>query len=241
MDNKDPQRLGRLKVSCESIYGKNVPPYWAWPKVSFAGNQIGLFAIPEIGDGIYVECEGGNPKYPIWGGGWWSKPGAVSEVPMTARKSPPTNRVLQTRSGHMIELDDTPGEEKIKITDKSGNHILIDSTTKNEEHLVQNNKIDNVTVDKQETIGANKISDITNNKEETIGGNKTSDITGDKTETVGGDWMITVVGNATIKATNIFLDDKVSTPDGVITGKSICHFTGLVHADKSLTVKASKL
>ncbi len=193
VDNRDPEMLGRLKVCCPALYGDDVPHYWAWPKVPFAGNQIGFFAIPEIGDALYIECEGGNPKYPIWTGGWWSKPNSASEVPEVARLSPPTNRVWQTSSGHRIELDDTPGSEKIKITDKSGNYIKIDS------------------------------------------------VNSDKEENIGGDWNVTVTGTATVIAQTIILDDGVNIPDGVITGMSICHLTGLPHADKSMTVKASKL
>jgi hypothetical protein len=185
VDNRDPEMLGRLKISCSAIYGDDVPPYWAWPKVSFAGNQIGFFAIPQIGDGVYIECECGNPKYPIWSGGWWAKPGQ-NEVPEVARLTPPTNRVWQTTSGHRIELDDTSGAEKIKITDKSGNYILIDSITRNEEHLVGGKKIDEITGNKEETVGGNKLITIVSNKEEIIGGNKTVAVAGNMTQTVDG-------------------------------------------------------
>ena len=38
----------------------------------------------------------------------------------------PWNRVIQTKSGHVIELDDTPGGERIHIFHKSGSYIEID-------------------------------------------------------------------------------------------------------------------
>jgi uncharacterized protein involved in type VI secretion and phage assembly len=186
VDNRDPEMLGRLKISCPAVYGDDVPPYWVWPKVPFAGNRIGFFAIPQIGDGVYIECECGNPKYPIWSGGWWAKPGR-NEVPEAARLSPPTNRVWQTISGHRIELDDTPGVEKIRITDKSGNYILIDSTTRNEEHLVGGNKVENIALDKEESIGGKEVKSTTSDKEESVGGN----------------WNITVSGKATITAPEV--------------------------------------
>ncbi|MFQ5647484.1 MAG: phage baseplate assembly protein V [bacterium] len=200
IDNRDPEMLGRLKISCSSIYGDEVPAYWAWPKVSFAGNQTGFFAIPEIGDGVYIECEGGNPKYPVWSGGWWAKPDSNSEVPEVARKNPPSNRIWQTASGHKIELDDTSGAEKIKITEKSGNYILLESASGKEKHQVS----------------------------------------GDKEENVGGAWNITVVGKATISANVIELDGGSGAVMGLITGASICHFSGSPHGDKSTNVKASK-
>ncbi len=235
-DNEDPEMLGRVKIRCAAIYGNDTPSYWAWPKVPFAGNQIGFFAIPEIDDGVYIECEGGNPKYPIWSGGWWAKPGAQSEVPEAARISPPTNRLWQTKSGHKIELDDSSGVEKIKITDKSGNYILIDSTSKNEEHLVGGKKIDKVTADKEETVGGKKSSNIalnkdeiiggkktcniTLNKEETIGANKISNITVNKQEIVGGSWTITATGGIIITGSSVAIISGSGTAN-IGGGKSV--------------------
>lgn len=129
IDNNDPEGLGRLKISCPSLFGEELPASWAWPKVSYAGNNTGFFAIPEKGDGVYIECEGGNSKYLLWCGGWWAKPDSTSEVPAAAQVSPPSNKVWQTVSGHKIEMDDTDGGEKIKITDKAGSYVLLDSAT----------------------------------------------------------------------------------------------------------------
>jgi len=39
----------------------------------------------------------------------------------------PANKVLKTKSGHVIELDDTQGAEKIKVTCKDGAYVLIDA------------------------------------------------------------------------------------------------------------------
>lgn len=39
-------------------------------------------------------------------------------------------RLIKSRSGHLVILDDTKGSEKIEIIDKSGNNLLrIDTTT----------------------------------------------------------------------------------------------------------------
>lgn len=118
-DNEDPEFLGRLKVKVPQIYGEEVPDYWAWPKGIYAGNQVGFFAIPNIDDGVWVSFENGNPQYPVWEYGWWAK----SEVPTAAKNNgnKPTNNVLQTKSGHRIELDDK--NELIRITNKKG-HII---------------------------------------------------------------------------------------------------------------------
>jgi hypothetical protein len=96
--------------------------------------------------------------------------------------------------------------EKIKLTDKSGNYILIDSTTKNEEHKVQGDKIDNITVNKTETIGGNKTEIITGEKSSTVVLNKTENITLQ--------WNITCGGNATINAPIISLNGRLMCTAG---------------------------
>jgi hypothetical protein len=51
----------------------------------------------------------------------WSQP----EIPYNARY--PYNKVIQTENGNVIELDDTPGNERIHVYHKSGSFIEIDS------------------------------------------------------------------------------------------------------------------
>lgn len=118
-DNQDPDFLGRLKIKVPQIFGDEVPDYWAWSKGMYAGNQIGFFAIPNIGDGVWVSFEAGDPRFPIWEYGWFGE----GDVPSAAKNNgnKPTNNVLQTTSGHRIELDDK--NELIRITDKHG-HIV---------------------------------------------------------------------------------------------------------------------
>jgi|GEM_PF-5897650 len=50
----------------------------------------------------------------------WEQP----EVPYNAGY--PYNKVLQTESGHIIEMDDTPGAERLQVYHKSGTFIEID-------------------------------------------------------------------------------------------------------------------
>ena len=41
------------------------------PCVPIAGKQMGVFVVPQIGAGVWVEFEQGDPDYPIWIGGFW--------------------------------------------------------------------------------------------------------------------------------------------------------------------------
>ena len=129
VDNNDPEKLGRLKVKVPSVLGNDVVTGWAMPCLPYGGaKDQGFFFIPEERSGVWVEFEAGDLEFPIWVGTYWAKPGGNSEVPKEAQVSPPTNRVVKTPSGHMIEFDDTSGSQKIKLTDKAGNNILLDSS-----------------------------------------------------------------------------------------------------------------
>jgi uncharacterized protein involved in type VI secretion and phage assembly len=75
--NDDPQRMGRLQVLVATVWGA-APGPWAMPCVPMAGLNAGLFAIPPVGAGVWVEFEQGDPSLPIWAGGYW---GSAAEMP----------------------------------------------------------------------------------------------------------------------------------------------------------------
>ena len=49
------------------------------------------------------------------------------DIPAEAQVSGNTNAVYKSTAGHLIELDNTEGAERIKVTHKTGTCILIDS------------------------------------------------------------------------------------------------------------------
>ena len=72
-----------------------IPSSWAMPCFPIAGKQQGTYFIPQIGAGVWVEFENGDPNYPIWTGCFW---GSAAEVPALALAGNPAspNIVLQT-------------------------------------------------------------------------------------------------------------------------------------------------
>jgi hypothetical protein len=56
VDNDDPSRLGRLKVSVPSVLGPNVVTGWATPCVPYGGAAgQGFLFVPQRGAGVWVE------------------------------------------------------------------------------------------------------------------------------------------------------------------------------------------
>ena len=80
INNVDPMQQGRLQVQVPDVLGLN-SLNWALPCLPFTGRQMGWWALPQIGAGVWVEFEQGNPDYPIWAGCWY---GNASEVPALA-------------------------------------------------------------------------------------------------------------------------------------------------------------
>jgi len=98
----DPENVGCIKVKLEEVYGDRESP-WALPCVPFAGKDHGLIALPEKGDGVWIEFARGDPRSPIWTGFWWAK----DEKPLTRGAK---TRSLITSAGHKIILDDDNNE-----------------------------------------------------------------------------------------------------------------------------------
>ena len=76
-NNVDPMQMGRINVIVPDVGGVT-PSTWAMPCVPMAGKQMGAFFLPQIGAGVWIQFEGGDPDYPVWTGGWW---GNAAEVP----------------------------------------------------------------------------------------------------------------------------------------------------------------
>jgi len=107
VNNVDPLQIGRIMVMVPDVSGL-VPSSWAMPCVPIAGKQMGTFFVPQVGAGVWVEFEHGDPDYPIWVGGYW---GIVAEVPALALAGVPAspNIVLQTTGQNTLMISDLPG------------------------------------------------------------------------------------------------------------------------------------
>lgn len=71
VDVNDPEKRGRVKVTCPKVYGNDKSP-WCEPCLSFAQDNGGDFVLPKNGEFIWVEFEEGNPQHPVYTGGLWS-------------------------------------------------------------------------------------------------------------------------------------------------------------------------
>jgi hypothetical protein len=109
VNNVDPLLRGRLLLEVPDVTGL-VPSSWAEPCVPLAGPTgppMGVYMVPPIGAGVWVEFERGDPSKPIWVGCRWGLP---SDVPPLALAGLPVspNICMQTMGQNMLMLSDMP-------------------------------------------------------------------------------------------------------------------------------------
>jgi len=123
-NNQDPDGLGRVKVKFPWL-SPDEESYWARVVTIMAGKDRGVYFLPEIDDEVLVAFELGNINYPYILGSLWN---GKDQPPGKNDDGKNNKRIIKSRSGHQIILDDTEGKEKIIIEDKTGkNQIAIDS------------------------------------------------------------------------------------------------------------------
>jgi hypothetical protein len=132
VNNVDPEQRGRLIVSVPDVLGP-VPSTWAEPCVPLAGPTgppMGVYMVPPVGAGVWVEFEHGDADLPIWAGCRW---GAQSDIPPLARAGNPAdpNIVMQSLLQHMVMISDmppTPATGGIILKSTTGAMIVVNDT-----------------------------------------------------------------------------------------------------------------
>lgn len=127
INNIDPLQIGRIQVMVPDVSAL-LPTSWAMPCVPIAGKQMGTFVVPQVGAGVWVEFEQGDPDFPIWVGGYW---GIVAEVPALALAGVPGNPniVIQSALQNTIVVSDLPGPTGgIMLKSTTGATIIVNDT-----------------------------------------------------------------------------------------------------------------
>ncbi len=138
----DALKRGELLVQVpgileESEGGDGQQPIEVIARPSF---PAGFYLIPEPGTRVWVEFAAGDINSPLWSGVWYPD----DAPPQTADDEAPTRaqKVIRTAAGHVVQLDDTEGDEKIVVRHKLDSRITIDA----EGHIVIQHK-DGMTVE----------------------------------------------------------------------------------------------
>ena len=139
IDNQDPDNLGRVKVRIPRA-GDGT---WVRIATLMAGNDRGTWFIPDVNDEVLVAFGEGTERHAYVIGGLWSKTSSPPEK-MDADNN---EKVLRSRNGVKITLDDQSGQENfivetpagqkitlkdgpgaIEITDSNGNSVTLETS-----------------------------------------------------------------------------------------------------------------
>lgn len=127
LNNIDPLQIGRLQVQVPDVMGL-APASWAIPCFPHTGKQMGTYMLPQIGAGVWVEFEQGDPDYPIWSGSWY---GSAAEVPALALAGNPAtpNIAFQSALQNSLIISDLPGPTGgIMLKSATGATIIVNDT-----------------------------------------------------------------------------------------------------------------
>lgn len=136
--NSDPEKLGRVQVKypwLPSSGGGVLSSGWARLAVPGGGNGRGFLSIPEVNDEVLISFENGDTGSPYVIGVLYNskdKPPQTDGNLVDLASKKVNQRVIVSRSGHSIVLDDTTGKEKITVIDKTKKNKIIIDSTKNE-------------------------------------------------------------------------------------------------------------
>lgn len=134
--------------------------------------------------------------------------------------------ILQTKTGHKLEFDDTEGGERIQIHHAKGAHI----------ELLPDGSINIVTEGRILTRGTHRQEFISDSKLEVVGGDRTQTIEGDISSTVLGTDTKKVSGSSSYTSNSLSanLEGDVSVQAGSVKAESTNLFEVLAGGDIAL-------
>lgn len=132
----DPEQMNRVQVRLVAFDDctNQDAPLWARVVCPFAGNNRGAFLMPDVDDEVLIVFHNGDPSYPLVLGGLWN---GSSSAPATLSGGQNRYKVIRSKNGVKLTLDDqqgqesfiveTPGGQKITLKDGPGSIVIEDA------------------------------------------------------------------------------------------------------------------
>ena len=130
-DNEDPNNMGRVRVQFDWQAQLDEKMMTPWLRITqpYAGGEKGFSFIPEIGEEVMIDFEGGNAERPYVSGTLYNGIDNVDSKWVASKNSHNKIKAIRTRNGHTIEIHDEGNDGYIRIYDhKKENYILTFST-----------------------------------------------------------------------------------------------------------------
>ncbi|HEY0823395.1 MAG TPA: phage baseplate assembly protein V [Ramlibacter sp.] len=156
-DLVDPDGKGRIQVKFP-MFGAAGQDVTAWATLlsPYADKDQGFEVLPEVDSQVVVGFEAGDPSRPYIVGACWNGKRALPE----AAEAPNNKRTWKTRSGSMLQFDDTDGAAKVTLSMQSGHKLVIDDAAQEVTLQHSNGCKVHINIAGQVTITANSTVEI---------------------------------------------------------------------------------
>jgi uncharacterized protein involved in type VI secretion and phage assembly len=124
-DIRDPDGQGRVRVTLPWSPDTDGGRYEAWARIAtlMGGKNRGSWFIPDVNDEVLVVFEGGDARRPYVIGALWNG----SDNPPESMDGAGNNfhKVLRSRNGVKVTLDDTDGREQLLLETPGGQKVTL--------------------------------------------------------------------------------------------------------------------
>lgn len=121
----DPEHECRVTLRFPFFDGATAESDWCRVIQPYAGNGYGAVFVPEEGDEVLVAFVHGDMRFPIVLGGLYNG----VDKPPTDRTASRDQKLIKTKHGHQVLLDDSQGQEAIRITTAGGHELILDDAS----------------------------------------------------------------------------------------------------------------
>lgn len=122
-DIVDPDGQGRVKVHLPWLPGDDRYEHWARLATFMAGANRGSWFIPDVGDEVLVAFAAGDARHPFVVGALWNGQDSPPETMDSSGRN--TLKVLRSRNGVQITLDDEDGRERFHVETPGGQKLTL--------------------------------------------------------------------------------------------------------------------
>ena len=124
-DIVDAEGLGRVKIALPWSPDTAGARYETWARLAtfMAGNNRGSWFIPDVDDEVLIVFEGGDPRRPYVIGSLWNGKDSPPESMDGAGKN--FKKVLRSRNGVKLTMDDTDGREQFILETPGGQKLTL--------------------------------------------------------------------------------------------------------------------
>jgi uncharacterized protein involved in type VI secretion and phage assembly len=122
-DVVDPEGIGRIQVRLPWLGGAGADVRaWATLCTPYADDGQGIEILPSVDTQVVLAFEAGDLRRPYIVGACWNG----REAPPERAAASNDKRLWKTRSGSLLEFDDTRGAAKVTLSMASGHELVLD-------------------------------------------------------------------------------------------------------------------